>query len=253
MPLCDLSRETFVQYLAGLYEQAGWVTERAYNTGLTAGHDNPELLARALQQSLNDASDAEKLALIRAYPDLLGEAAIAGRLSRSANNEFTSAGLDRCSPEQIERFSQLNSLYWGRFGFPFVMAVQGSSIDSIINKLSERLHNDANSEIQNALTQVHRIARLRLDKLLSPDNKQRMKETPLAEPVGMVTDAASRAVSQVPDDQPAKAEYFSRITENQPPLFKRVLARVSATFTRTTLLACAFSFGFGWMMSRLMS
>lgn len=250
MPLCDLSRETFVQYLAGLYEHAGWVTERAYNTGLTAGHDNPELLARVLQQSLNDASDAEKLALIRAYPNLLGKAAVAGHLSRSANNEFASAGLDRCSPEQIERFAQLNSLYWGRFGFPFIMAVQGSSIDSIINMLSERLRNDSNTEIQNALTQVHRIARLRLDKLLSPVSKERVKQTPLAQPVDMVTDTTRPAVL---DDQPAKTDYFSRITDNQPLLLKRTLTRVSAEFTRTTLLACALSFSFGWMLSRLTS
>jgi 2-oxo-4-hydroxy-4-carboxy-5-ureidoimidazoline decarboxylase len=53
---------------------------------------------------LEAASTADKLALIRAHPELAGKAAIAKTLTAESNAEQASAGLDKLTPEEFERF-----------------------------------------------------------------------------------------------------------------------------------------------------
>ena len=52
-----------------------------------------------------------------------------------------------------------------RFGFPFVMAVKGSDRHAILAAFEERLGNDAASEFERAIAEIHRIARFRLNDL----------------------------------------------------------------------------------------
>ena len=60
----------------------------------------------------------EQLALIRAHPDLAGEAARVGELSAASSVEQAGVGLDRLSDEEFRRFHQLNDAYKKRFEFP---------------------------------------------------------------------------------------------------------------------------------------
>ena len=39
--------------------------------------------------------------------------------------EQASAGLDRCSAKEYQRFQDLNAAYWAKFDFPFILAVRG--------------------------------------------------------------------------------------------------------------------------------
>ena len=113
-----------------------------------------------------DNADAEKqLALIRAHPDLAGKAQIAGELTAESTKEQTSAGLHKCTKLEYERFQALNESYKKKFGFPFVMAVSGSSCAEILEIFSKRLKNDETVEFETALAEIHKIARLRLGAL----------------------------------------------------------------------------------------
>ncbi|MDH3860205.1 MAG: 2-oxo-4-hydroxy-4-carboxy-5-ureidoimidazoline decarboxylase, partial [Gammaproteobacteria bacterium] len=76
--------------------------------------------------------------------------------------EQASAGLDQCSKLEYERFQALNEAYKEKFGFPFVMAVRGSSRGEILDAFSARLQNDYDLEFETALAEIHQIARLRL-------------------------------------------------------------------------------------------
>ncbi|MGH6914089.1 MAG: 2-oxo-4-hydroxy-4-carboxy-5-ureidoimidazoline decarboxylase, partial [Geminicoccales bacterium] len=139
------------------------VAEGAYAAGPFASLD---ALHRAMVQAMRAAPREQKLALIRAHPDLAGRAAIQGELSASSSVEQASAGLDQCSPEEHARFQALNRAYRQKFGFPFIMAVKGRTRAEILSVFERRLDNTQDAEFDEALGQIARIAHLRLEGLI---------------------------------------------------------------------------------------
>lgn len=150
----------FVTRYGGVYEHSAWVAERA--APRLGACDDPERIADVMAECVDDASRDLKLALIRAHPDLADRAQIAGPLTADSADEQASAGLDRCSAEQFARFTALNRAYREKFGFPFVMAVRGSSAADILAAFEARLCNDVDAEFETALAEIHKIARQRL-------------------------------------------------------------------------------------------
>jgi 2-oxo-4-hydroxy-4-carboxy-5-ureidoimidazoline decarboxylase len=114
------------------------------------------------------ASDAQKLALIRAHPELAGRTAIAGEMAEASKREQSGAGLDRCTPAEFAEFQRLNEAYNARFGFPFIIAVKGLTRAEILAAFRARLDNDRPAEFDAALDQIHRIAAIRLADLPEP-------------------------------------------------------------------------------------
>jgi OHCU decarboxylase len=153
--------DDFVARFAGIYEHSPWVAERV--AALATGVDDVEQLAALMADCVDNASTEQQLALIRAHPDLAGRAQVAGELTAESTVEQTSAGLDRCTSDEFERFQSLNTAYWEKFGFPFVMAVRGSDRAEILDTFAARLQNDYDLEFETALIEIHKIARLRLD------------------------------------------------------------------------------------------
>jgi OHCU decarboxylase len=109
---------------------------------------------------------AARLELIRAHPDLAGKAAIAGALTPESTREQTAAGLDRLTPAQYERITTLTAAYLERFGVPFVVCAREHTADSIIATAAARLEARPDEEEQTALSEIAKIARLRLDDLV---------------------------------------------------------------------------------------
>ncbi len=151
----------FIAQYGGVYEHSPWVAERV--AAQAHGIVDASLLAELMADCVDNASRERQLALIRAHPDLAGKAQIAGTLTEDSTAEQASAGLDRCSPVEYERFHALNDAYHQKFGFPFVMAVRGSSRTEILEAFSRRLRNDPEVEFETALVEIHKIARLRLE------------------------------------------------------------------------------------------
>lgn len=160
--MIDDRRQVFVERYGGIYEHSPWVAEHAWDCDPGAAGDE---LAALLAECVDNASRERKLQLIRAHPDLAGRAAVAGELTSSSTAEQASAGLDRCTPQEYERLHLLNDRYRGKFGFPFVMAVRGSSPEEIIREFERRLANDRAVEFETAIAEIHKIARLRLEAL----------------------------------------------------------------------------------------
>jgi 2-oxo-4-hydroxy-4-carboxy-5-ureidoimidazoline decarboxylase len=113
-----------------------------------------------------DAGEEEKLALIQAHPDLAGRAAGEGALSPESTAEQAGAGLDRLTPTELASFSRMNEEYRARFGFPFVICVSEHTKESVLTRFAERLENDGDREIETALAEICKIARLRLRDLV---------------------------------------------------------------------------------------
>ncbi|MDP2357434.1 MAG: 2-oxo-4-hydroxy-4-carboxy-5-ureidoimidazoline decarboxylase, partial [Beijerinckiaceae bacterium] len=82
--------------------------------------------------------------------------------------EQGSAGLDRLTPDELKRFTDLNDAYKARFSFPFIMAVKGASKEGIMAAFERRIANEPEVEFAEALTQIEKIAALRLADRLPP-------------------------------------------------------------------------------------
>jgi OHCU decarboxylase len=114
-------------------------------------------------------TEDEQVALIRAHPDLVGRAALAGTLSSASTAEQAAAGLDRLTPDEIADFTRLNAEYQARFGFPFVICARENKKESILAGFSARLTNSREREIQAALAEIAKIGWLRLLDSVSAD------------------------------------------------------------------------------------
>lgn len=156
-----MSTDDFVARFGGIYEHSPWVAERAApHVGRSADYDQ---IAMLMADCVDNASREQQLELIRAHPDLAGRAQVAGELTAESSDEQASAGLDQCTPDEYERFQELNARYRDKFDFPFVMAVRGSSRAEILDAFERRLENDVDTEFETALEEIHKIARLRLE------------------------------------------------------------------------------------------
>ena len=163
-----MSRDDFVKRFGGIYEHSPWIAEALYRRGLAPAEDPPAGIASAMAAIVAAADRQAKLALIRAHPDLAGRAAIAGDLTESSRSEQAGAGLDRCTPEEYQRFQSLNEIYKRKFAFPFILAVAGKTRQDILAAFEARIDNDPETEFRTALDQIDKIARLRLEAMARP-------------------------------------------------------------------------------------
>lgn len=155
-----MDRQEFIARYSGVYEHSPWVAERV--APIAAELTDTDRIAALMADCVDNADAERRLALIRAHPDLAGKAQIAGELTAESTDEQASAGLDQCTEEEYERFQALNAAYKERFGFPFVMAVRGSSRQEILEAFSARLDNESDVELETAIEEIHKIARLRI-------------------------------------------------------------------------------------------
>lgn len=161
----------FVARFSDVAEHAPWVAERAQTRRPFA---SVEAMSAAFQTVVREAPGAERLRLIRAHPDLAGRAAIAGDLAEASRKEQAGAGLDRLTPEEFARFTDLNARYRSRFGIPFIFAVKGATKHQILASFAERLGNDRDTEHATALEQVCRIIGFRIADRVSPQPPRRL-------------------------------------------------------------------------------
>jgi len=163
-----MSADQFSAVFGPVYEHSPWVAERAFARRPFESRQAPHL---ALTATLQDAAPAEQLDLLRAHPELAGRQAQEGSLTAASTSEQRSAGLNALTRQEFEQLAALNRAYRERFGFPAIIAVRLNSKEAIFHAFEGRLHNTRDQELQNALTQVGEIARLRLtDLLASPED-----------------------------------------------------------------------------------
>lgn len=161
-PPGSMSEPEFMEAFGGIYENSPWVARGTWQSGVDQRHDTVEAMAAALAATVDASDRGTRLALIRAHPDLAGRAAMRGELGADSTREQAGAGIDQCSEEEYERFHSLNDAYKRKFGFPFVMAVKGSDRQAILSAFATRIGNDEDTEFENAIAEIHKIARLRL-------------------------------------------------------------------------------------------
>ncbi|MDQ2066923.1 allantoinase PuuE [Xinfangfangia sp. CPCC 101601] len=162
----QMSRERLVQVYGSIFEHSPWIAERAYELELGPAHDSATGLHNALARIFRSASQAERLGVLQAHPDLAGKLAAAKRLTAESTAEQASAALDALTDEERATFQRLNTDYVAKHGFPFIIAVRDNDKASILAAFHARIGNDTATEFATACRQVERIAELRLKDLL---------------------------------------------------------------------------------------
>ncbi|WP_408589791.1 2-oxo-4-hydroxy-4-carboxy-5-ureidoimidazoline decarboxylase [Novosphingobium sp.] len=142
--------------MTALFEHSPWIEARA-DALPSSGDRWADLMA-----VVHAASDEERLALIRAHPELAGKAALDRTLTQASAAEQASAGLDRLSEDEFAKFHELNAAYREKFGFPFIICVRLTDKAGILRAMAERLGHDREVEIATAIGQIGEIVRLRL-------------------------------------------------------------------------------------------
>jgi len=162
----EMDKDAFVSAFGGIFEHSPWIAERAFELELGPAHDTAVGVHSALARMFRSASPAERMGVLRAHPDLAGKLAAAQRLTAESTQEQASAGLDALTDDERARFTEMNTRYVERHGFPFIIAVRDHDKAGILAAFETRIANDSVTEFATACAQVERIALLRLKALM---------------------------------------------------------------------------------------
>jgi OHCU decarboxylase len=97
----QLDQPGFVDAVGWIFEHSPWVANRAFDARPFA---NLDALHTAMTEEVERATFGEKLALVKAHPDLGTRA----RLSTASTEEQAGAGLDSLTPSEFEQLHRLN-------------------------------------------------------------------------------------------------------------------------------------------------
>lgn len=161
--LNNATQAEFTQTLAEIYEHSSWIPEQAW-------HSRPfkdvEHLHQTMLKIVEDASIEEKLALLRAHPQLAGKEAKSGELTNASTQEQSSANLNALSKAEMDEITALNEQYLQVHQFPFIIAVKNHDKAGIFSEFKRRINNPNNEELFTAIWQVGLIATFRLVAIL---------------------------------------------------------------------------------------
>jgi chitin deacetylase len=158
----QMDRARFIDRFGGIFEHSPWIADRAWAMELGPAHDSAVGLHNALCRVFRSARAEERLAVLKAHPDLAGKLAAARCLTPDSTAEQASAALDALTDDERSRFQRLNEAYVAKHGFPFIIAVRDNTKATILQAFETRIGNDTATELATACAQVERIAQLRL-------------------------------------------------------------------------------------------
>ncbi len=157
----ELSKTEFTEVFGNIFENASWIAERLYSQ---KPFENFEDLSKKMISIFEESNNQNKLKIIISHPDLADQTKI-GFLTPDSNKEQSSVGLDQCTKIEFNEFKNLNLKYKKKFAFPFIVAVKGKKKSEILVNFKKRLLSDKESEFNEAIKQVKKIASLRLNEL----------------------------------------------------------------------------------------
>ena len=159
-----LGEREFVKRFGGVFEHSPWVAERAWQK---RPFRSVEALHAAMKQAVAQATTEERLALVRAHPELAGAEAKQGALTVDSSSEQGRLGFLQLTREELRAMARLNQRYRERHGFPCIVALRlHATRASVVAEMERRLANDSGTEMRNALEQVGHITRGRLARIL---------------------------------------------------------------------------------------
>ena len=154
-----LDHDSFMLVFGSVFEDSAWAAEQVFEQLPFTTVDS---FIDRFFQCVSDADEQTKLRLLCAHPKLGSNR----KMADVSVKEQTDAGIHDTKQEQRSLLQELNALYSQKFDFPFIIAVKGLTPELIIEKMQSRLLNDRDTECDECLKQVFKIARTRLDDIL---------------------------------------------------------------------------------------
>ncbi|MGZ5390782.1 MAG: 2-oxo-4-hydroxy-4-carboxy-5-ureidoimidazoline decarboxylase, partial [Mycobacterium sp.] len=124
-----------------------------------ASHDD---LFRAADALLFGLSEVSVDTILQAYPNI-------GRRPGSEKSAAEQCAIWCDQPEVMVQLGQASERYLAHFGFGFVMFINGYTAQDVLATMSDRLHNDAETERKVVRNELARINRTRIERMLGPE------------------------------------------------------------------------------------
>ena len=157
--------DAFVARFGGVFEHSPWIAAAVLAEGLNEQDGVIEHLHRRFAAVFLATDSRRQDEVICGHPELAAPAARADNLAADSRREQRRAGLDSLSPEEAERLAELNRAYRKKFGFPFILAVEGLRKEDVLTSAAARLRNSRAAERRRALEEICAIALLRMRRL----------------------------------------------------------------------------------------
>ena len=100
--------------------------------------------------------------ILQAYPDI-------GRRPGSEKSRSEQCAVWSDQPEVMEQVGEALKRYLEHFGFGFVMYINGYPAQDVLAAMTDRLHNDRETERKVVRNELARINRTRLERMLGPE------------------------------------------------------------------------------------
>mmetsp|Transcript_29895 Transcript_29895/g.63407 ORF Transcript_29895/g.63407 Transcript_29895/m.63407 type:complete len:326 (-) Transcript_29895:174-1151(-) len=177
--LLALPSTDFLAHIGGIYEKTPWVVEQFYNDNLSSTLDhavvaatkdrisNVKILFDEIKQYVKEGGREKQLELLKSHPDLClkldpPSEKSSSDITRESRQEQGRAGLSTLTTEERTKFHEFNNKYKTKFQFPFILAVRNASKYTVLSALEGRVDSSIEEEIGCALSQVDKIAWMRL-------------------------------------------------------------------------------------------
>jgi len=125
-------------------------------------YPNHDALFRQADHLLFGLSEESIDSILQAYPDV-------GRRPGSEKSAAEQCAVSDERPEVMEKLGVAAKTYLDHFGFGFVMFVNGYSAQDVLATMTDRMHNDYETERKIVRNELARINRSRLERMLGPE------------------------------------------------------------------------------------
>ena len=131
--------------------------------------ESADQLSEAIRSELLTLSDAERVDLFKAHPELAPDDPLA--MTRESQSEQSRLHLTSQENEHRSRLSELNARYREKHGFPFITAlVRHPDIESVLLEFEARLASDREAEMHEAIDQIATVSSSRVRASFGPDD-----------------------------------------------------------------------------------
>lgn len=152
----DTNLEEFMNITNGIFEHSPWIAQIAFSKKPFSSLHH---LHQSMVEVVKHASNEQQLTLIKAHPNL-GERIA---MTIHSTEEQKGAGLQNLTNDEYEQFIKTNQEYMEKFGFPFILAVRGKNKHETYEAMKTRISSNKEIEFETALTEIYKIALLRLE------------------------------------------------------------------------------------------
>lgn len=147
-----MTRMVTAERLAGIFERAPGLGERVARR---VPSDEPDAIVATARDELARMSDRERVAVLDAHPRIGADPAGLSQRSQAEQGHAESATVRR-------ELAALNDAYERKFGFRFVVFVNGRPKSALVPILRQRLARSRDDELKSGLEEFLAISRDRL-------------------------------------------------------------------------------------------